>query len=211
MIFFKNLFILLFLSVSLFAQESIITSQEIISTDSPEELIDNKVDTYESINAQNLDNIEEQMQSTVETINTAPVKETTPIVDESTSPPSQPKEQIAPTSNEPKGTLKKTFSEAVAQAKKEHKIILLEVYATNCPFCEKMESETFTQDSVIEELEDNFILVKINGDEEKIPLGITMQMTPMHVFITETEDIKDMTFGFLGEKDFLELLEKEKN
>ena len=193
MVFFKNLFILLFLSVSLFAQESIITSQEIISTDSPEELIDNRLET------------------TVESIDTnIPTKEVTSITKEETSS-SQPKEHITPILDKAKGVLKKSFREAIAQAKEEHKLILLEVYGTNCHFCEKMESEVFPLESVIKELEDNFILVKINGDEEKIPLGITMQMTPMHVFITETEDIKDMTFGFLGEKDFLELLDREKN
>ncbi len=210
MIFLKNLFLLLLLSVALFAQEGIITSQEIISTDSPEELIGNEVDTYKSLYTQNLDNIEEQIQSTIETINTTPVEETTIIVNEPVVSNSQPKEQIVPTPNETKGTLKKTFSEAVAQAKEEHKIILLEIYGTNCHFCEKMESEVFPKESVIEELRDNFILLKINGDIEEIPLGISMQMTPMHVFITENEDIKDMTFGFLDEKDFLELLDREK-
>ena len=193
MIFFKNLLLLLLLSVSLFSQESTIVSQEIISTDSPEELIGNEIHTYKSFNPQNLYGIEE----------------VTPIRKEPTSP-SKPKEEIA-SAPQTKGTLKKTFSEAVAQAKKEHKIILLEIYGTNCHFCEKMESEVFPKESVIEELKDNFIILKINGDEEEIPLGITMQMTPMHVFVTETKDIKDMTFGFLSEKDFLELLDKEKN
>ena len=209
MIFFKNLF-LLFLSTALFAAEGTITSQEIISTDSPEELIGNEVHTYESFTPQNLNDIEEQMQTTIESIDTnVPVEESTPILEEQT-PPSQLKEQIPPTPKTEE-TLNKTFNEAVAQAKQEHKIILLEIYGTDCHFCAKMESEVFPQESVIEELKNNFIILRINGDEEEIPLHIEKQMTPMHVFVTETEDIKDMTFGFLNEKDFLELLEQEKN
>jgi len=200
MIFFKNLFLLLILSVALFSQESTIVSQEIISTDSPEELIGNEVDTYEPLNS-----IEEQS-----TYTNLPMAKVIPLHEEPT-PSSQPKEQIVPTPNKTKSNLNKTFSEAVSQAKQKHKIILLEVYGTNCPYCKKMEKETFTQNSVINELENNFILVRINGDEEKIPLNIKKQMTPMHVFVTEYEDVKDMTFGFLNEKDFLELLDKEKN
>ena len=209
MIFFKHLVFLLFLFVSLFAQESIIV-QEIISTDSPEELIGNEVGTYESLNTLNLDDIEQQIETTMESIdNNVPLEELTPILGKATLP-STPKESNAPTP-QTEESLNKTFSEAVKQAKQEHKIILLEIYGTNCHFCEKMESEVFPKDSVSEKLKDNFIMVKINGDEEDIPLGISMQMTPMHVFITETEDIKDMTFGFLDEKNFLELLDKEKN
>ena len=200
MIFLKNLFLLLLLSLSLFAQQSTIISQEIVLTDSPEELIGNEVHPYEVINPpQNISKIEEQMKSTIKNISLNTTKETYPIV-ESTTPSTPPTEENLP----------KNFDDALAQAKKEHKVILIEVYGTNCHFCEKMESETFPKESVNKVLKENFILLKINGDEEEIPLGVPMQMTPMHVFVTENEDI-DIKLGFLKEKEFLELLNKEKN
>ncbi len=212
MIFFRNLFLLLFLSLSLFSQENMITFQEIVSTDSPEELIDNEIHTYDSINTQDINNEEEIQSTIVESVDSTPREELSPIIDEKALPPiTQSVEQPTPTPKKGEKSLKKTFSDAVKEAKKEHKIILLEIYGTDCHFCKKMENEVFTKESVVKEIKDNFILLKVNGDEEKIPLGITKQMTPMHVFITETEDIKYMTFGFLEEKDFLELLEKEKN
>ena len=192
MIFFKNLFLLL-LSTALFANEGIIISQEIISTDSPEELIGNKVDTYESFKIKKLDTIKENIQLRIESIDRNSSSEETKV-----------------STSQKKEATQKTFDEALAQAKKEHKIILLEVYETNCKFCKKMESEVFPKESVIKALEEDFIILKMNGDKQKLPLGITLQMTPMHVFITEKKDI-DMTFGFLEEKDFLKLLEKEKN
>ena len=212
MIFFRNLFLLLFLSLSLFSQENMITFQEIVSTDSPEELIDNEIHTYDSINTQDINNEEEIQSTIVESVDSTPREELSPIIDEKALPPiTQSVEQPTPTPKKEEKSLKKTFSDAVKEAKKEHKIILLEIYGTDCHFCKKMENEVFPKESVVKEIKDNFILLKVNGDEEKIPLGITKQMTPMHVFITETEDIKYMTFGFLEEKDFLELLEKEKN
>ena len=211
MIFFKNLFLLLLFSIVLFTQNRAIASQEIISTDSPEGLLNNEVYTHESINPQNLNDIEEKIQTTISNIDmTIPIKEFYPqIVDVPTLPPKQ-QERTVPVYRDKK-TIEETFNKLIKQAKKEHKVILLEVYGTNCHFCEKMEKEIFPKEKIKEELRDNFIMLKVNGDEEYIPLDISMQMTPMHVFITEKEDIKYMTFGFLGEKDFLELLEKEKN
>ena len=212
MIFFKNLFLLLLLlSIVLFAQDITIASQEIISTDSPEELIDNELHTYESSNPKNFEESKEQIETTLNSINTTiPIKEFYPQIVEVPTVPSEPIERPIPIYRDKK-TIEETFNKLITQAKKEHKIILLEIYGTNCHFCKKMEKETFSKETVKEELKDNFIMLKVNGDEEYIPLDISMQMTPMHVFIAETKDIKDMTFGFLGEKDFLELLEKEKN
>ncbi len=193
MIFFKNLFFLL-LSVALFAQEGTIPSQNITSTDSPSELIDGKLTTYKSPKTQNFHDAEGLMHSTIESIYS-----TIPI------PTSQPK-PIYRTKKE----IEQIFNEAVVQAKNEHKIILLEIYGTDCHFCEKIEREVFPKERVMKELKDNFIVLKINGDEEYIPLNIEKQMTPMHVFVTEKKDIKDMTFGISNEKEFLELLEREK-
>ena len=193
MIFFKNLFFLL-LSVALFAQGGTTTSQNITSTDSPSELIDGKLATYKSPKTQNFHDAEGLMHSTIESIYS-----TIPI------PTSQPK-PIYRTKKE----IEQIFNEAVVQAKNEHKIILLEIYGTDCHFCEKIEREVFPKERVMKELKDNFIVLKINGDEEYIPLNIEKQMTPMHVFITEKKDIKDMTFGISNEKEFLELLEREK-
>ena len=204
MIIFKNFFLLLFLSVAIFSQESIVTSKEVVSTDSPEELIGNKVESYESINTQqSLEELAKEIEETVGSIDS-----NTPTEKESIPPTSQYKEEITSTSINEMPT--KSFNDALNQAKEEHKTILLEVYETNCKFCQKMESKTFSKKSIIDYLGKNFVLIKINADKQELPLGLKLQMTPMHVFITENEDIKDMTFGFLEEKDFLELLEREK-
>ena len=200
MIFFKN-FLFLLLTTTLFSQENFVTSQEIISTDSPEELIGNEVHTYDSLNSQNLDEIETQMQTTIETIdNNVNSEENSPIVENEPTPNTT---QVA--------SAELSFEEAVQRAKDEHKVILLEISETGCKYCEKMENEVFPTEKVVDELNDDFIILRINGDEQELPLGLSLQMTPMHVFVSEDEDIKDMTFGFLEADDFLELLNKEKN
>ena len=200
MIFFKN-FLFLLLTTTLFSQENFVISQEIISTDSPEELIGNEVHTYDSLSSQNLDEIETQMQTTIETINNnVKSEENSPIIGE--EPTQNTNQEASP---------ELSFEDAVQRAKDEHKVILLEISETGCKYCAKMESEVFPKEAVIDKLNDDFIILRINGDEQELPLGLSLQMTPMHVFVSENEDIKDMTFGFLGTNEFLELLNKEKN
>ena len=101
-----------------------------------------------------------------------------------------------------------TFQKAIKIAKEENKIILLDVVANNCKFCERMEREVLSKDIVQEAIKKDFVLAYINEDEEDLPLGLSSQMTPMFVFISQTETVKDMRFGYIEEKKFLELLEE---
>ncbi len=102
-----------------------------------------------------------------------------------------------------------SFDEALKKAKEEHKAILLELVSTNCKFCEKMEHEVLSQEKVQVSIKKNFVLAQVNVDKEPLPLGLSKQMTPMFVFVTENGDVADMRLGYIEEADFLLLLEKE--
>ncbi len=103
-----------------------------------------------------------------------------------------------------------SFEEAVKEAKESGKKILLEVVEDNCHYCEKMEKKTFSQTKVQDAIESDFVFSRINASTEKLPLGLTTQMTPMYVFIDNDENINDMTFGFMEADDFIELLKRER-
>jgi len=105
----------------------------------------------------------------------------------------------------------RTFDEAIKVAKEKNKIILLDVVANNCQFCKKMEQEVLSKENVQEAIKKDFVLAQVNEDREPLPLRLSSQMTPMFVFITKTETVEDMRFGFIKEDEFLKLLEKEKN
>jgi len=98
------------------------------------------------------------------------------------------------------------YKDAVIKAKQEDKMILLEVVLTNCKFCKKMEENVLSKNNIQETISKNFIFTQINADEEPLPLGITEQMSPMFVFISKNENVKDIRFGYLDENNFLKLL-----
>lgn len=103
-----------------------------------------------------------------------------------------------------------SFDNALKIAKEEDKIILLEVVATDCPFCDKMKNEVLSKESVQKAINKDFVLAKVNIDYDEMPLGLTEQMTPMFVFATADENVQDMRLGFIEEENFLKLLEEER-
>lgn len=103
-----------------------------------------------------------------------------------------------------------TFDKALKIAKEENKIILLDVVANNCAFCDKMEDEVLSTQRVQNAIKEDFVLAKVNVDNEPLPLGLSSQMTPMFVFISKTETVEDMRFGYIEEEKFLKLLEEER-
>jgi thioredoxin-related protein len=104
-----------------------------------------------------------------------------------------------------------SYDEAVAKAKEEDKMILLEVVLDNCKFCDKMDTLVLSKKSVQETISQNFILAQINADREPLPLGLSEQMSPMFVFISKNENVQDMRFGYINENDFLNLLVEQSN
>jgi len=72
-----------------------------------------------------------------------------------------------------------------------------------------MGEEVLAQERVQNKIRENFVLAQVNMDQESLPLGLSEQMTPMFVFISENEDIEDMRFGYMDEHEFILLLELE--
>jgi len=112
---------------------------------------------------------------------------------------------------EKKSSIFLSYKEALAKAKEEDKIVLLEVVLDNCKFCEKMEKEVLSKENVQEAISKNFVFAQINADREPLPLNLSEQMSPMFVFISKIENVKDMRFGYINENDFLNLLVEKSN
>lgn len=58
------------------------------------------------------------------------------------------------------------LAEALELAQELDKKVLIDVYAEWCPYCGKMHSETYTNQEVIDTINDYFLLVKINIESE---------------------------------------------
>ncbi|RUM67738.1 MAG: hypothetical protein DSZ07_08200 [Sulfurovum sp.] len=102
-----------------------------------------------------------------------------------------------------------SYNEALAKAKEEDKVVLLEVILDNCKFCEKMGKEVLSKENVQEAIAKKFVFAQINASREPLPLNLSEQMSPMFVFVSKSENVKDMRFGYINENDFLNLLVEE--
>ncbi len=60
-----------------------------------------------------------------------------------------------------------SFDEAVTIARRDNKKILLDVYTDWCGWCKKMDSEVYSNPSVISALSASFIAVKVNAESSK--------------------------------------------
>ncbi len=59
------------------------------------------------------------------------------------------------------------YDNALAQAKKEKKLIMVDVYTDWCGWCKKLDRDTYSDKTVQEKLTKNFVTVKINPEKSE--------------------------------------------
>jgi thioredoxin-related protein len=184
----KRLLVLLFIVNSLLVAESDLSELEIAETISEAE--------YQKIIENSLSDIDAEYF----TVPKERFTESSPVKVEETS--------ILPIQAQENETSPQfaSYDEAVVQAKQEDKMILLEVVLDNCKFCDKMDKLVLSKQNVQDSVAQHFIFAQLNADREPLPLGLSEQMSPMFVFISKNENIKDIRFGYIEENDFLNLL-----
>jgi thioredoxin-related protein len=132
-----------------------------------------------------------------------------------------PEEFLGGEAPEPENAFKDWISieQAVSQASRENKKILVDVYTDWCGYCKKMKSETYTENRVQSAISENFYAVKINAESgEMINYGgeqISMQEFAMNLGVTSfpttiflTPDGEPLGFqpGFIDSETFERLL-----
>ena len=60
-----------------------------------------------------------------------------------------------------------SFEEGIAQLKKEPKPLLIDVYTDWCGWCKKMDVTTYSNQTIIQAINDNFYAIKLNGEEKE--------------------------------------------
>jgi thioredoxin 1 len=103
---------------------------------------------------------------------------------------------------------KGTWNEALAIARKENKIIFLDLSATWCGPCKFLKANTFTNNEVAEYYNANFINVELDGekgDGAALVRKYEVKGYPALFFISPNGKVVKGTLGFQDVKEFLEL------
>ena len=82
---------------------------------------------------------------------------------------------------------------------------MIDVVRSGCGYCEDMDRVVFQDKEMSIWLDEHFISVKINLDEEKLPLGIKVNFTPTFYFVNADSKIVKTVPGSWNIQDFKDL------
>ena len=103
---------------------------------------------------------------------------------------------------------KGTWNEALELAKKENKLIFLDIYATWCGPCKKLKKNTFSDEKVGQFYNSNFINVSFDGEQvEGLTLVNRYHLTayPSLLFIDENGKVVTQSGGYQNPDELVAL------
>lgn len=106
---------------------------------------------------------------------------------------------------------KGSWQEAVNKAKKENKIIFLDIYATWCGPCKMLKKRTFTNKDLGVFYNNNFINIALDGekgDGAMLMEKYNLRGFPSLLFIDGNQNVIAQTEGYYNSNELLELGKK---
>lgn len=101
-----------------------------------------------------------------------------------------------------------TWASALAQARKENKLVFLDAHAVWCRPCKLMKKRTFTEPAVAKFFNDNFINVEMDmerGEGKNLSKKLAIRAYPTLLFINGKGEVIKKKVGYLNATDFLAL------
>ncbi len=99
-----------------------------------------------------------------------------------------------------------TWPQAKVASQKSQKLILLKIEQDGCHYCEDMERKVFKDAAMQSWIKKAFEPVSINVTHQKVPLGLSLSITPSFYIIAPDMSIKKFIPGSWSKKDFKSLL-----
>ena len=103
---------------------------------------------------------------------------------------------------------KGTWKEAVIEAQKQNKPIFLDIYASWCGPCKMLKWNTFSNSTVAEYYNGNFINVSLDGekgDGEELASKLQISSYPSLFYFNKTGNPILYSTGYVGPKDFIDI------
>ncbi len=99
------------------------------------------------------------------------------------------------------------FEEGMDLGKDEGKKIYISFYSNNCTFCRKMQLETFKDPSVVSFLNQFFISIRVNSEQEKeIAMNFRVMGVPDNWFMMSDGEVIGRRPGYIPPDDFFQML-----
>ena len=112
------------------------------------------------------------------------------------------------------------FDKAVATAKKERKLIVVDFYTDWCGWCKRMDKDTYGHADVVKYAREKLVMSKVNAESQEmtkykdndlsyqqLALGFGVRGYPATIFINENGELLTSVSGYLKPDQFLPILE----
>lgn len=123
------------------------------------------------------------------------------------------------TANMPDKVDWKSIGQALEDAPKQEKLVLLDVYTDWCGWCKRMDRDVYADSSVAKYLGEKYISSKMNPEKpgeflyqgEKVSqrdfgAALGIKSYPSTAFFNEKGELLTVVPGYIGAKDFLDIL-----
>jgi len=105
-------------------------------------------------------------------------------------------------------------ADILKMAKKQDKLIMVEAMSKTCFYCKKMEKEVFSKPDIQRAIEKDFLYIKIDIDDTKLPLGLAKQydkFTPSFFILDKNGKLMNKYPGSWTEEDFKAIMKENLN
>ena len=106
----------------------------------------------------------------------------------------------------------KNYDNALAQAKKDKKLVLVDIYTDWCGWCKKLDHDTYSDKDVQAKVAKNFVAVKINPEKSEVGRKLMEQFGgrgfPFIVFVDADGKKISQLGGYMPAAAFLKQLEQ---
>ncbi len=102
------------------------------------------------------------------------------------------------------------FSQALAKAEAQHKLVMVDFYTTWCRWCQRLDTTTLSEAQVVSKIQRDFVPVRLDaeGEGRELAQKFGVNSYPTVVFLDHRGHEVHRIGGYLEPQEFLRELEK---